>query len=326
MNNRRSISFHYVFVVAFVFSLALFGVGVFLAARQQDFATLGAGGLAVIAVMCAWQLCAVLVHHATSQAKRVDDGLLPIRQMLDRLYHALHEVGEKQLLSDRAKSLAYRQKDREALRKAIREDIDKQDWDAALRLTDDMDKQFGYRQEAETIRQDILSRRRDLVRRQIDDGINTIIRRAEDEDWAGAHEEAERLKRLFPNEPAVEPLHRDIDERRRLYKERLIQQWHAAVDRHENDRAIELLKRLDEYLTPAEGEQLQEKARALFKEKLAELKDQFGAAVHDHRWHEAVELGEEIMAEFPNTQMAREVRDRMPVLRDHASNGRVVSV
>ncbi|MEM6314175.1 MAG: hypothetical protein AAF743_08805 [Planctomycetota bacterium] len=326
MNNRRSISFHSVFVVAFVLAVVLFGVGVYLAAKGFGFAILGAGSLAVITVLVGWQLCVVLVQHATGQAKRIDDQLLPIRQLLDRLFHALHEVGEKQLLSDRAKALAYRQNDREALRRAIREDIDKQDWDAALRLTDDMEKEFGYAQEATQIRADVKARRSDLVRRQIDDGINTIIRRAEDEDWAGAHEEAERLVRLFPDEPAVKPLHADIDQRKVLFKERMLGQWHTAVDNGATDEAIELLKRLDDYLTPAEGEQLQEKARGLFKQKLADLKEKFAAAVHEHRWSSAISIGEEITAEFPNTQMAHEVRERMPQLRDHAANGTPVGV
>ncbi|MEM6315869.1 MAG: hypothetical protein AAF743_17400, partial [Planctomycetota bacterium] len=153
------------FVVAFVLAVVLFGVGVYLAAKGFGFAILGAGSLAVITVLVGWQLCVVLVQHATGQAKRIDDQLLPIRQLLDRLFHALHEVGEKQLLSDRAKALAYRQNDREALRRAIREDIDKQDWDAALRLTDDMEKEFGYAQEATQIRADVKARRSDLVRR-----------------------------------------------------------------------------------------------------------------------------------------------------------------
>ncbi|MEM8873774.1 MAG: hypothetical protein AAGD32_05885 [Planctomycetota bacterium] len=313
-------------MVAFILAVALFGVGVYLAAKSRGFEMLAAGSLAVIATLIGWQLCVVLAQHATGQAKRIDDQLLPVRQMLDRLYHALHEVGEKQLLSDRAKALAYRQNDREALRKAIREDIDKQDWDAALRLTDDMEKEFGYAQEAAQIREDVMARRNDLLRRHIDDGINTIIRRAENEDWAGAHEEADRLARLYPDEPAVKPLHRDIDQRRVLLKERMLTQWHTAVDNEETDKAIDLLKRLDDYLTPAEGEQLQEKARVLFKKKLANLKEQFGAAVHEHRWSQAISIGEEIMAEFPNTQMAHEVRDRMPQLRDRAGASSPVAV
>ena len=324
MEPRRVPSYVWVYVPAFLLALALFGVGVYLAVRGYGFAVLAAGMVAVLAVVAAFPIAHAVAAGNTALAARLDEQLLQIRQKLDQAHHRLGTLADQQLLSDRAKAIAYRQKDREALRRAIREDIDKQDWEAALRLADDMDKVFGYRQEAATIRQDLLARRGDLVRRQIDDAGATIARLCETERWEQAAEEAERVRRQFPGEPRAEALAADVRRRQVQTKENLLGQWHAAVDSGDNERAFELLKKLDAYLTPDEGRRLEEKARTMFKGHLGTLRGRFATAVHEHRWAEAVDVGEDIIAEFPNTQMAAEVREKMPVLKERALDGEPV--
>ena len=59
--------------------------------------------------------------------------------------------------------------------------------------------------------------------------------------------------------------------------------------------------------------------RQVFKDKLLLLGQQFTLAVRDHRWHEAIQLGETIAREFPNSRMAEEVREKMELLRERAS-------
>jgi outer membrane protein assembly factor BamD (BamD/ComL family) len=49
------------------------------------------------------------------------------------------------------------------------------------------------------------------------------------------------------------------------------------------------------------------------------LRTQFSIAVQDHNWQEAIRVGETIMIDFPNTQMAKEVREKMDALRQRAS-------
>ena len=80
-----------------------------------------------------------------------------------------------------------------------------------------------------------------------------------------------------------------------------------------------LMKRLDAYLSPAEAESLQETARSIVKAKLESLKDQFSRAVHESNWHEALRIGDVIIRDFPNTQMAKEVRDNLDALKQRAS-------
>jgi len=87
---------------------------------------------------------------------------------------------------------------------------------------------------------------------------------------------------LFQRLPA------EIESRRVTHKRQLLDSWHDAVHRHDVDGSIEILKRLDLYLTPAEADSMQETARGVFKEKLSNLRTQFAIAVQDKAWNEAI--------------------------------------
>ena len=49
----------------------------------------------------------------------------------------------------------------------------------------------------------------------------------------------------------------------------------------------------------------------------------FKLAVNDKRWSEALEVGEEIIREFPNSKMADEVRSMLTVLETRAGQAGV---
>jgi len=91
-----------------------------------------------------------------------------------------------------------------------------------------------------------------------------------------------------------------------------------SVQRNEVDRGIALLRQLDQYLTPNEAAALEESARGVFRAKLHNLGVQFSLAVTEHNWRDAIDAGKQIIDEFPNTRMAREVNERMHVLTKRA--------
>ena len=99
----------------------------------------------------------------------------------------------------------------------------------------------------------------------------------------------------------------------------MLDSWNDAVTRHDVDGSIEILKQLDTYLTPKEAEGMQETARHIFREKLNTLGKQFATAVQEHRWAEAIRVGDAIVRDFPNTRIAQEVREKMDVLRKRAA-------
>ena len=81
------------------------------------------------------------------------------------------------------------------------------------------------------------------------------------------------------------------------------------------ETAMDLLKQLDLYLGRDEAGRLTEVAKGVIMQHRENLGAAFRIAVNDHLWSEAARLGETIIAEFPNTQMAAEVRSMIDVLR-----------
>ena len=312
-------SFNLIYVAALIIALVVLGVGFYLAAHHFGYGLLATGIVSLVGVLVTWPLALVFASsHTSSQTEQAAMNAM-MAERLQQIATLLTMMSEQQLLSDRAKAVAFREKDREALRRAIREEMANKDWDAALVLANDMETAFGYKQEAAQLRIEINSNRTEVVQRQIDDTIKTVNEHLAAERWSQAIREAERLLEIYPNEEKVKRLPADIENRRQAVKKRLRDSFMQAVDRHEVDEGIELLKRLDFYLTPAEAETMQELVRKLFKDKLNNLKNQFTQAYQEGNSAEALRIAEVIVRDFPNSRLALELKDTLDVLRQRAA-------
>jgi hypothetical protein len=315
-------TFTWVYGVATLLALVILGVGLLQLSRAVakgeviDWTMVAAGGLGLVAVAVTWPI-ALSLSRRGAVGGTGDIGSLAGK--MDQMVTALHRVSEQQLLSDRAKHIAFRDKERDALRKAIQEDINRQEWDLALRLADDIEREFGYKAEAERFRAEIRQKCEECNRRMLDDGLAAIDRHTRAEQWNNALRESEKLLGVYPDNDRVRNLPQEIENRRQSHKRQLVESWHETVARHDIDGSIEILKQLDTYLTPKEAESLQETARGIFREKLNSLGKQFAVAVQEHRWHDALGVGDQIVRDFPNTRIAQEVREKMDVLRKRAT-------
>ena len=308
-----------IYVVVSLAALAIFGVGLYLAiVAPHEWVMLAAGCVSLVLVGVSWPLAAALSGarggqlSAAELAQRVADRL-------DQVGSSLRVISEQQLLSDRAKSVAFRAKDREAIRHAINEEMSHGEWEAAFALADQFEKAFGSKTEADRFRAEINSHRADDVRKEIGEVAAVIDRHTRNEQWSAALREAERLMQRFPDNDQVKNLPAEIEQRRQNHKKQLIESWHEAVARQDNDASIDILKQLDPYLMPAEAASMQDTVRHIFRERLNNLGAQFAAAVREHRWTESVRVGGQIQAEFPNSRIAQEVAEKMDTLRQKAS-------
>lgn len=309
---RSTPSLGWLFPVALVLALAIFGVGVYLAAAKAEYAMLAAGSVSIVLALLAWPVA--MMGSSDAVGRSIETHLGPVIAKLDQLGATMVLISEQQLISDRAKQIAFREKDREAFRRAIHEDLSKRDYDAALALVDDMRQEFGSREEVEQLRNEIVARRDDSLKRQLDDAVATVESQIDSEQWQLAFREAERLKTIYPDQVRVQMLPQEIEQARQSVKRTLLARWQEHVKAKNVDEAIFVLRKLDLYVTPQEAAGLEEDARMIFKEKLAKLRTDFTAAVQGHHWREAKKLAEVVISDFPNTQMAREVRDMMPTL------------
>ena len=136
--------------------------------------------------------------------------------------------------------------------------------------------------------------------------------------WDLAQREIDRLLRALPDHSRVVSLSDRMKAVQEQHKQELKLAWQDAVRRCDTDQAIDVLKELDQYLSPAEAKALQASARDVFKEKLLQLGVQFRFAVTEKRWHDALTIGLEIIHDFPNARMAGEVREALDTLRQRA--------
>jgi hypothetical protein len=264
----------------------------------------------------AWLLLAMFQRQL--RADNSDDAA-PLEQALKRQTEMLQAVREAVLVSDRAKAVAYREQERDALRLAIQEDIKKEDWEAAYHLIDEMQAAFGYHEEAERLRAEIDQHRGIAIKASMQTELARFRQALNTQNWEVARSEAEKLMANFPEAEETQNLAQQIQESWEHHKRHLLNEFRQLIDRSQLDRAIEILKELDQYLTPGEAEGLQEAARGVFRAKLHNLGVQFSLAVSERNWDEAIAAGQEIIDEFPNSRMAREVRENIEHLRQRAA-------
>lgn len=239
-----------------------------------------------------------------------------IRGAMESQRQQLEAIRESVSLSDAAKQVAYRHKDREALRHAIREDIDKNDYEAAYWLTSEMERRFGSKQEAMQLRDMIETARRKFIETEVREALVHFDQLLKRYDWTSCYREMDQLIRMFSSHPDIQRLPERLQAARDAHKRSLLREWKDSVSKDDVDRSVELLKQLDQYLTPGEAEGYKEIARDVFKKKLQQLGVQFALHVNDKNWPEALRIGQQIITEFPNARIASEVRDRMPIIKE----------
>ena len=217
MEKRNTASVNWMYAILLVVALAVFGVGVYLAIQKpdmRDWSMLAAGSLGLLLVLTTWIMTGAMATSRELAMKRSDEITAEMSDRLQSMTVILNEIHESGMLSDRAKAVAYREKDRDALRRAIREDMAKRDWEAALVLADDMERVFGYRQEAQKFRDEINKVQEDVIRRHVNEGLALIDRHCRAEAWSDAVREAERMQSAFRGDPQVMALPQDIERRR----------------------------------------------------------------------------------------------------------------
>lgn len=283
---------------------------------QDDWMLVGLLGLVI--VLCTLPIALRRPAIAGSTAPDADREAHEVRAQLRAMNKSIQDLQESMILSDDARRVINRKRERELLRRAIEEDIQIEDWDAAMVLVRELAERFGYRADAEEFRAKIETARFTTMDRRVNEalrGLDTLIAAAE---WDAALAESSRIARLYPDNPRTEGLRHRIGAARDRYKLDLERRFLAAAEAENTDEAMDLLKQLDQYLTEREGEQFREVARGVIGRARENLGVQFKLAIRDRSWARASELADRIIADFPNTRMAEEVREMIDTIRERA--------
>lgn len=283
-------------------------------------------GVLLVLIAAGWSLVAgfvIRVIVANEKAVETSSNRLErIESLLSNQGDQLRNLSSLACLSDQAKSLIYHEYELDALRETVHALMLKQDEKSAEALINRLETSHGMIEEANRLREEIENVRRASVEEKIDAAIQRLQEVLDRRNWEQARREARRLQDTFPGHEKTNALPNMIHAAWNNYKRELLRQYGEAVRINDVDKSIELLHQLDKYLSPEEGAALAESARDVFKKKLHNLGVQFAIAVADQAWSNAVSTGEEIIREYPNSRMAREVREKLDLLRDYASGKR----
>ena len=230
----------------------------------------------------------------------------------------LARIEEHSMLSDQAKRLVYRDRELELLRMLVEQDIASGDFDAAMRMVDELGTQFGRREEAEGLRTRIDANRREEVERRIEDGTRHIARLLAAGDWDAAAGVQRRLERLFLETPSIASLPEQILAARLRHAAEVETRMREAHATGRIDEAMTLLRDLDRHLVGRESTRVLDVAQPIVAAHRERCGVRFREAINAREWRTAVELGERLVEEYPNTRMAEEATELLVGLRNRA--------
>jgi hypothetical protein len=316
---KHSSSLTWVFILAMLFAIAVLALGAVVGVKQGQWAMLAAGCVSVVAVIVSWALALQLAAvHGQSQAAW-EQLNTTFTERMEQFSVMLNVISEQQLLSDRGKAVAYRAKDREALHRAIREETAGQHYDAALLLVSDMENAFGYKQEAEQLRAEINQARDTVIRRIVTDAKVRIDHACNSEKWDDALAEAARVAALYPGHELTANLPAEVQARKDAFKRHLLDSFHDAIGRKDEEAAMQSLNQLDLYLTADEVREIRETAKGVLKARIEGYREHYAVCVREGKWREAIRIAEDIIAEFPTSKLAGEVSGMMETLLSRAT-------
>jgi len=292
--------------VLYAIPAAMAGVMLWLGIRDTEMALIVGGGVGLVFVGSTAPLGFLLASFGGQFREAV------------KLRRTIEELRENSMLSDNAKRVLFRDRELDLLRSAIEDDIARADYNAAITLCDEMSALFGQRQEAETFRSRIARARAQQYELEVQAALDQFDASLDENNWAVVHQQAARIRRLYPDSHVVRDLEVRIETARNRHKSELEGRFLEAAEQDDPADAMQLLKQLDHYLSRDEAQELTAAAQAVILRHRESLVQGFRAAVNGHRWAAAAEQGETIIAEYPNSQMASEVRPMIDVLRSRA--------
>ncbi len=296
--------------LAVVYAAAL-GLSIMLIVQGET--RVGAGGALLVLTMGPVAFVMALAH--------VDKQRQVLLDRMEVLAREVRSLNHQASLSNDARRVLNRQGERELLRQAIEEDIASKNWDAAMVLVKELAENFGYRTDAEEFRTKIDHQRAQTLERDVGEAISYLDGLIIQRRWDEALADAGRIRRLYPDSTRVESLKARVEDARGSYKHELERRFLQAAAEGRPEEALAMMKELDPYLSAVEAEPLREKARGVIGMARDNLGTSFKMAVQDKHWREAARIGDRIIAEFPNTRMAAEVREVIDGIRVRANEG-----
>lgn len=302
-----------VVVVAGALALSIFTKVLETSDSVRQLLMLMGGLIFLIALLTVLSRVSRIVSTLNENSARLEEASKAMESIRDGLLQINHTTR----ISEAAKAIAFREDDKRSLREAVFERLKQNDFNGAYEIVDEIENHSAYRLLAEELRRQVDNYRNATQDERIDQAIGQVEKLFDACQWVKASLQIESLIRANPASEKLKALRQKLVERKEERKRILLAAWDDAVTRRETDRSLEILRELDMYLTPNEALALQEAAKDVFRTKLHNLGVQFALAVSDKHWSNALEIGQQIVRDFPNSRMSVEIREKLHVLRQN---------
>ncbi len=264
----------------------------------------------------------LLASEGIKSIKQNGERLENLVEMITRNNSLLTGVSQAARLSDAAKEIAFRDTERMELAEAVLGKLHQHDFDETFSMIRTMAATDKYKALAEQLAKTAKRYRNATEKERISQVIAHIDNLCAEYLWNQAAVQIQNLVRAFPYSEEAKAMPRKLRERKDKRKLELLAMWDQAVKSKDTNRSLEILKELDMYLTPTEGLALKESASTVFRTKLHNLGVQFALAVTERKWAGALEAGQQIVRDFPNSRMSHEIRSKMDILQARAKQTR----
>ena len=240
-----------------------------------------------------------------------------VTKALENISSGLAQINHSTRVSEAAKAIAFRDADRQSLREAVFDKLQQQDFAAAEEIINEIAGRPEYKELAEQLRTQAHRYHDATDQERMGQVVAHINKLLDDCQWGRASTQIEALIKAHPDNEQAKAMRQALLDKKQGRKRILLAAWDDAIQNQETDRSLDILKELDQYLTPNEGLALQEAARDVFRNKLHNLGVQFAIAVTEKRWVDALDVGQNIITDFPNSKMSEEIRAKLDVLKQN---------
>ncbi len=261
-----------------------------------------------------------MISRVSRLLKTLGDNSAKLEEVtgaLERISAELTQINHITRVSETAKSIVFRDADQQSLREAVFDRLQEKDFDGAEELIEQIAQRPEYKELADQLRTQAGHYHDATDHERLEQVAAHIEKLLSDHHWARASAQIEGLIRAHPDSERARALRQELLDKKQGRKRALLATWDEAVKRQDTDRSLDILRELDFYLTPNEALALQEAARDAFRTKLHNLGVQFAIAVTDKQWSGALDIGQQIINDFPNSKMSEEIRGKLNILEQN---------
>ena len=308
------------FVGLVLIGIEMFVMGYFLAGRKvtANGWSVAAATVFLLAVAVFGFAILLLTRKNIQSIHDTSELLEDVTEITKKNRDILGRVERTMRLSTTAREIVFQDAERMELAEAVLARLHQRDFDGTEKIIKAIAAQPQYGDLADQLLRRLEAFRNGTEEEQINQIVAHIQELCEGYHWGQANARIVKLLREFPDSAKAKSALEDFHRKKDMRKKALIGAWDAAVRDGDTDRSLEILKELDLYLTPSEGLALQESASSVFKTKLHNLGVEFSVSVTEQNWGKALEAGEQIISNFPNSRMAQEIRGKIGILRQRA--------